>query len=124
MLNKGSFLMFVGAAFDQKYYSGEMTMRQAWNQTWDTNVTGTQVMTHVFAPLLLKSSDPRLLFLTSGTANLTEHDNVAWPFNQSPPEGWPKQQSGVPMYRSSKVGLNMMMRYPPQLPRAQTTFQS
>ena len=67
-------------------------------------------MTHVFLPLLLKSSDPRLLFITSGTATLEGHANAALPINHSPAKGWPKDPSGVPMYRSSKTGLNMMMR--------------
>lgn len=102
--------IYVGAAFDSQFRSGTLTMRQAWNKSWDVNVTGAQVMTHVFVPLLLKSSDPRLLFITSGTSTLEGSGNPAMPVNHSPPTGWPKEYSGVSMYRSSKTGLNMMMR--------------
>ena len=45
-------------------------MREMWNKTWDVNVTGTYILTHSLMPLILASSDPRILFLTSGTATL------------------------------------------------------
>jgi NAD(P)-dependent dehydrogenase (short-subunit alcohol dehydrogenase family) len=67
-------------------------------------------------PLILKSSNPRILFLTSGTATLGDSENQAVPVNKSPKDaGWPKDPSnplamGVPAYRSVKTGLNMMMR--------------
>lgn len=88
-----------------------MSMRQAWNKSWNVNTTGTQIMTHTFIPLLLKSSDPRLLFVTSGTSTLTETaDRKIW-VNKVPAKGWPKQEEfSVPAYRSSKTGMNMMMR--------------
>lgn len=82
-----------------------------WNKSWDVNVTGTNVVTHTFAPLLIASTDPKLLFITSGTANLTDHGNQALAVNRSPEKGWPKQALfSVPAYRSSKTGLNMLMR--------------
>jgi NAD(P)-dependent dehydrogenase (short-subunit alcohol dehydrogenase family) len=88
-----------------------------WNKTWDVNVSGTVVLTESCMSLLLKSSNPRLLFLTSGTASLTESAYTAdrgpmWArLNASPAKGWPKE--GVidaRAYRSVKTGLNMMMR--------------
>ena len=85
-------------------------MREMWNRSWNVNVTGTQILTSTFIPLLLKSADPRLLFITSGTSTLQGHSNPALPINQSPPAGWPKPSQAVPAYRSSKTGLNMMMR--------------
>ncbi len=92
--------------------TGELTIREAWNQTYDVNVSGTHVITNVFAPLLLKSSDPRLLFLTSGLATLEGYSksNMAGPTSLSVNAGWPKQV-GTPIvaYRSSKCALNMMM---------------
>jgi NAD(P)-dependent dehydrogenase (short-subunit alcohol dehydrogenase family) len=30
--------------------------------------------------------------------------------NRNPPKGWPKSSFSVPAYRSSKTGMNMMMR--------------
>ncbi|KAL9114285.1 MAG: hypothetical protein Q9227_001707 [Pyrenula ochraceoflavens] len=101
-----------GAQLDQQLDAGHMTMRQMWNQSWNVNTTGTQCMTAAFVPLLLKSHSPHLLFVTSGTSTLTGSDNPALPVNRSPPEGWPKPTGGpsVPAYRSSKTGMNMMMR--------------
>lgn len=89
-------------------------MRQAWTASWTVNVVGTQVMTHTFVPLLLASSDPRLIFLASGTACLTTTDNPAIPLNKVPEAGWPKTDdvmfTNIPAYRSAKTGMNMMMR--------------
>lgn len=106
-----------GAAFDGEVPAGRMTLRQAWNASWDTNVSGTHVLTTLCCPLLLRSPSPRLLFLTSGASTLTESevtdgDNANLNrLNGSPPAGWPKTQgSPVSSYRSVKTGLNMLMR--------------
>lgn len=89
-----------------------MTTRQLWNRTYDVNVTGTHIMTQTFAPLLLKSGDPRLLFITSGLSTLGGTDNFNLPVNRIPGQGWPKPPPlGVPAYRCSKTALNMLMRY-------------
>ena len=105
-----------GANFDVEIVSGKMSVREAWNAAWDTNVSGTQVLTTEAIPLLLKSSDPRLMFVTSGTSTLTETERHDGPMygrlNASPAAGWPKDGGPNPImsYRSSKCGLNMMMR--------------
>jgi NAD(P)-dependent dehydrogenase (short-subunit alcohol dehydrogenase family) len=105
-----------GASFDHAVAQGQMTLREAFNAAWDVNVSGTHVMTHEFAPLLLESSNPRLLFVTSGTSALTETERFDYPplarLNASPDAGWPKAASMNPVtsYRSSKTGLNMLMR--------------
>jgi len=103
-----------GAALDEQVTLGMMTIREMWNKSWDVNTSGTQVLTHSFVPLLLKSSDPRLLFVTSGTSSLAEVDNITtYRYNQSPGKGWPKQTASFPFisaYRSSKTGMNMMAR--------------
>ena len=105
-----------GGSFDLQLASGKMSIREAWNTSWDTNVAGTQVLTTGAVPLLLKSSDPRLLFVTSGTSTMTETESTSTPMleriNASPAAGWPKETSPNPIeaYRSSKAGLNMMMR--------------
>lgn len=67
-------------------------------------------MTHTFVPLLLQSSSPRLLFMASGTSTFADKTHAAFPFNQGLPKGWPKQVFSVAAYRSSKAGMNMMMR--------------
>ncbi|KIW07543.1 uncharacterized protein PV09_01502 [Verruconis gallopava] len=100
---------FAGASFDQSAGDGNMTLRQLWNKTWDVNVAGTFVNTYTFVPLLLKSSEPRLIFITSGTSVLAEHGSQVLPINRPPAAGWPKPTLSIPAYRSSKTGLNMMM---------------
>ncbi|KAJ3497649.1 hypothetical protein NLG97_g1747 [Lecanicillium saksenae] len=97
---------------DYSIRNGEYSLRDGWNKAWDVNVTGSHVMTNTFAPLLLKSRDPRLLFLTSSTSSLVGTENAALPTNKPSNTGWPKTpiRTMVPAYRSSKLGLNMMMR--------------
>jgi len=98
-----------GLALAQKVDSGEMTIRESWNQTYDVNVAGTEVMTTVFAPLLLKSSDPRLVFVTSGLSSL-QHTGASLYPPMRIPAGWPKAiPYNTSSYRSSKAALNMMM---------------
>ena len=105
-----------GASFDNQIQSGALSIRDGWNKSWDTNVTGTQVLTTLAIPLLLKSSDPRLIFMASGTSSMTEteqHDTeISKRINGSPPNGWPKENMALntTSYRSTKTGLNMMMR--------------
>lgn len=104
-----------GAQYDTKISTGEMTIRECFNASWDINVSGTEVLTTLAVPLLLKSSNPRLIFITSGTSTLAETESTATDvlkrLNTSPPAGWPKPP-GIPIkaYRSAKCGLNMLMR--------------
>jgi NAD(P)-dependent dehydrogenase (short-subunit alcohol dehydrogenase family) len=105
-----------GAAFDGEVAAGRMTIRQMLNASWDVNVSGTHVLTTLCCPLLLKSENPRLLFITSGTSTLTETESteenpMTKRLNSSPPAGWPKPHVGpLTAYRSVKTGLNMVMR--------------
>jgi NAD(P)-dependent dehydrogenase (short-subunit alcohol dehydrogenase family) len=105
-----------GANFDGQIVNGNMSIREAFNTSWDTNVSGTHVLTAGAIPLLLKSSDPRLMFITSGTSTLAETERFDNPIftriNSSPEAGWPKNLGPNPVtaYRSSKCGLNMLMR--------------
>ncbi|KAL5614164.1 uncharacterized protein BROUX77_000001 [Berkeleyomyces rouxiae] len=101
-----------GAQFDQQITQGKMTPREVWAKSWSVNTASTHMFTSAFAPLLLKSDDPRLLFITSGTSTLAGSDNTAMPVNRSPAKGWPKEVSHatIPAYRCSKTGLNMLIR--------------
>nr|GAT57087.1 predicted protein [Mycena chlorophos] len=108
-----------GAGFDGQIRDEKMSIREAFNASWDTNVTGNHVLTTLAIPLLLKSSDPRLIFVTSGTSSIWETDPANWGgmpplarINASPVAGWPKPKEVNPItsYRSSKAGLNMLMR--------------
>ncbi|OAQ99082.1 hypothetical protein LLEC1_07697 [Akanthomyces lecanii] len=97
---------------DFSVVGGELSLREGWAKAWDINVTSAHVMTHTFAPLLLQSSDPRLLFITSSTSTLLGTENGELPTNKPSNKGWPKapMRTMVPSYRSSKTGLNMTMR--------------
>ncbi|KAM5523899.1 short chain dehydrogenase [Fusarium oxysporum f. sp. phaseoli] len=101
-----------GAQLDQQLAAGKMSAREMWNKTYDVNVTGTHLLTWTFAPLLLESSDPRLMFIASGTSSLTTSEHPDFPVNRQPSKGWPKTLTNLdlPAYRSSKTGMNMMMR--------------
>lgn len=68
-----------GAQLDPQFAAGTLTERDMWNQTWNINTVGTQVMTSAFVPLLLQSPDPRLLFITSGTSTLAGTEDLAFP---------------------------------------------
>lgn len=85
-------------------------MREAWNKAYDVNVSGANIMTHTFAPLLLQSSDPRLLFITSGLSSAERMSEAHYPVPPPLPAGWPKKAAVLPSaYRASKTALNMMM---------------
>lgn len=59
-------------------------------------------------PLLLKSTEPRLMFV-SGLSSITQAAEKYFP-TPPQPAGWPKKiQFEVIGYRCSKVALNMMM---------------
>ncbi|XEU95905.1 hypothetical protein FSHL1_001190 [Fusarium sambucinum] len=85
--------------------------RLLFNKTYDNNVSGTQVFTATFIPLLLESSSPRIIFLTSGLSTLHgAHESFLSKITESIPKGWPK--TGIPTavaYRCSKTALNMVM---------------
>ncbi|KAF5565089.1 transcriptional regulatory [Fusarium phyllophilum] len=101
-----------GVQLDQQLTAGKMSAREMWNKTYDVNVTGTHILTYTSAPLLLKSSDPRLMFIASGTSSLAGSENPDLPINKQPNKGWPKALNNfnLPAYRSSKTAMNMMMR--------------
>ncbi|KAF4982191.1 hypothetical protein FDECE_17557 [Fusarium decemcellulare] len=103
-----------GASFDtlfNKDAEDPANFRSLFNKTYDVNVSGTQVITTTFIPLLLAAPSPRIIFLTSGLSTLEGASNsYLSKLAGTIPDGWPK--SGIPIgvaYRSSKAALNMMM---------------
>lgn len=107
--------LHLGALLDPQIQTGALTMRQAWTASWTINTVGTQIVTATFMPLLLKSDNPRLLFLASGTSTLAGTENLNSPLNKVPAKGWPKTtatafNNNIAAYRSAKCGMNMMMR--------------
>ena len=80
-------------------------------KTYDVNVTGTHLLTEALAPYLIKGTNPRLLFTTSGTASFAAAENKEFILNKVPEPGWPKTYfRELPAYKSSKVAVNMIMR--------------
>jgi NAD(P)-dependent dehydrogenase (short-subunit alcohol dehydrogenase family) len=98
----------LGATFDTDYVAGKVSLRECFNKSYDVNVSGTNVVTHAFTPLLLKSSDPRLIFI----AGLSRISVASVKYFPTPPlpAGWPKKVDFETIgYRCSKSALNMLM---------------
>ncbi|KAK6516645.1 hypothetical protein TWF506_006543 [Arthrobotrys conoides] len=90
--------------------SSTPTTRETLIQDYNVNVAGTYVVTDTFLPLLVKSSNPRLLFLTSGLSSQEEAGQKDSPRYHNPPAGWPKPPAPAFLsYRASKTALNMVM---------------
>ncbi|KAL6406117.1 putative oxidoreductase [Ilyonectria robusta] len=91
--------------------SGQISVREGWNQTYDVNVTGTHLFTSAIAPLLLASqaSPPRLLFISSGLSSIAELAAGSSPKYARAPAGWPKPKTPWFSYRVSKTAMNMMV---------------
>ncbi len=71
-------------------------------------MAGVQVVTWTFLPLLLRSSDARLVFI-AGLAHITIAAESYFP-TPPLPAGWPKTIDFETIgYRASKVALNMVM---------------
>lgn len=97
-----------GATFDVQYLDGKVSLRDCFNKAYDVNVTGATVMTYTVMPLLLKSSDPRLIFV-AGLSQMTVASEKYFP-KPPLPAGWPKKVDFETIgYRSSKTALNMVM---------------
>lgn len=90
--------------------AAEVGMREAWNRCYDVNVTGAQIITHTFVPLLLRSSNPRLIYITSGLSSLSPMTDVYTPTRLAVPGGWPRPEvHPYRAYRETKTALNMAM---------------
>jgi NAD(P)-dependent dehydrogenase (short-subunit alcohol dehydrogenase family) len=92
-----------------EWIQGKMGLRDTFNKAYDTNVTGAHMTSYEFMPLLLKSSEPRLLFV-AGLSHMTVANEG--PYFPTPPleAGWPKKVDFETIaYRCSKTALNMLM---------------
>jgi NAD(P)-dependent dehydrogenase (short-subunit alcohol dehydrogenase family) len=98
-------------SFEENDGADPARARLLFNRTYERNVTATQVFTATFIPLLLESSSPRIIFLTSGLSTLHgAHESFLSKVSGSIPKGWPKTGfSTTVAYRSSKTALNMVM---------------
>ncbi|KAK4684628.1 hypothetical protein P7C73_g5542, partial [Tremellales sp. Uapishka_1] len=87
-----------------------LSTREVFQKTFDVNITGQHILTQTLVPYLLKSSAPRLIFVSSDVGTFDETTIQGHPMNAELPAGWPKPYSyEVPAYRSSKTALNMIM---------------
>ena len=85
-----------------------MSLRECFNKAYDVNLAGTNVLTWTLMPLLLKSTDPRLIFVT-GLSHITQAAESYFP-TPPQPAGWPKRIAFETIgYRCSKMALNMLM---------------
>lgn len=97
-----------GAAFDGEFLQGKISLRECFNKAYDVNVSGTNVVTWTFVPLLLKSAEPRLLFL-AGLSQMTQAAEAYFP-TPPQPAGWPKKIDFETIgYRCSKTAMSMLM---------------
>jgi len=73
-------------------------------------VSGAQVTTAVFTPLLLAASAPRIVFLTSGMSTLQGNAETFFPpWAPNPAGGWPKTDLvATQSYKACKAALNMV----------------
>ena len=94
-----------------EHLAGRASLRDSFTKAYDVNVAGTHVLTWTFMPLLLRATDPRLIFI-AGLAQITLAGDPNSPYFPTPPQpaGWPKEIAFETIgYRCSKVALNMMM---------------
>jgi NAD(P)-dependent dehydrogenase (short-subunit alcohol dehydrogenase family) len=76
-----------------------LSLRDRFETTFNVNVFGAAILTEAFVPLLSKSSSPRIVFVSSNLGSLTLKADLD------------SGMSGimVPIYRSSKAAMNMLM---------------
>lgn len=100
---------YLGFTNDLDWVRGNVGLRESFTGSYKVNVAGTHVVTFTFLPLLLKSTDPRLLFVTGlGTFEKCARGDFPLPPNLAP--RWPKIMTFETVgYRCTKTVLNMLM---------------
>ncbi|KAJ3496388.1 hypothetical protein NLG97_g2692 [Lecanicillium saksenae] len=98
-----------GSCFDWDHAVGKTSLRASFTRAYDINVSGAHVTTWKFVPLLLESSEPRILFI-AGLSQLTLAANDNFFPSPAGPAGWPKKVEYETIgYRCSKTALSMLM---------------
>ncbi|EED17513.1 short-chain dehydrogenase, putative [Talaromyces stipitatus ATCC 10500] len=87
-----------GIALDVKE-KGKLPLRTIMQRTYDVNVIGAALVTEIFVPLLEKSANPRIVFVSSEIGSLTSAADPSTPWFKDP----------FLAYKSSKSSLNMVM---------------
>jgi len=97
-----------GIQTDLDFVRGKIGIRESFTKSYNVNVAGTHVMTYTFIPLLLNSSNPRLVFIT-GQGTMAMCSQGDFPLPPLEP-GWPKKMPFETVgYRCTKNALNMLM---------------
>ena len=76
-----------------------LSLRQQYTQIMDTNAISAACLTEAFVPLLRKSSNPRIIFITSEFGSIGSVLNPKSPY----------YGIDLPQYRASKAAMNMIM---------------
>ncbi|KAK3368644.1 hypothetical protein B0H63DRAFT_534983 [Podospora didyma] len=98
-----------GITKDLEFVRGQVSLRKNFIGAYDVNVAGSNVVTYMFLPLLLKSSDPRLIFV-SGLGTFGQCAKGDIPLPPKLERGWPKKlEFDTVGYRCTKAALNMLM---------------
>ncbi|GLA46570.1 hypothetical protein AnigIFM63604_010654 [Aspergillus niger] len=84
----------LGADPGWEFKAGRLTRRELMEKTFDVNVSGAYIVTETLMLLLLKSSDARLVFVTSGQSSLTAFSNGTMPLPPPPGAGL-AQRNGI-----------------------------
>ncbi|KAK0101167.1 hypothetical protein ONS95_012853 [Cadophora gregata] len=82
-----------GIANDKEFESGETSYRDTMLKAYNTNVFGAFQCLETFRPLLEKSENPRVVFMTSSLGSF----------------GTGFEQGNYPIYRSTKTAMNMLV---------------
>jgi NAD(P)-dependent dehydrogenase (short-subunit alcohol dehydrogenase family) len=101
--------MHLGITKDIAHVRGQCSLRESLTASYDVNVAGTHVTTSIFLPLLLQSSEPRLIFI-AGLGTFAACAKGDFPLPKPLALGWPKNMVFETVgYRCSKTALNMLM---------------
>ncbi|KAF2267140.1 NAD(P)-binding protein [Lojkania enalia] len=76
-----------------------LPLRTAMRTSFDTNATGPLLVSHAFAPLLQRSSSPRIINVSSGAGSIARRLDPASPLYK---------MDGGYQYRASKAALHML----------------
>ncbi|KAI9800166.1 MAG: hypothetical protein M1833_003493 [Piccolia ochrophora] len=86
---------------DQDIVTDKVSIRNVMQSTFNTNVAGPAVVLETFLPLLRRSDNPRVIFVSSGYASLAL-------------TGCPEfhgMDRDKPLYKASKAAVNMLTRH-------------
>ena len=94
-------ILINNAGISIEYRRPDSSMREIFQEQYNTNVFGHHIVTETFEPLLAKSALPRIIFVSSIMGSIqTKAEAKAWFASEQ-----------LPVYRSTKAALNMIMAH-------------